>query len=714
VEYHALAPAPDAPLPPLFEDDAWEPAADAMVTQAPPLFEDEALGPADDAPPPLIEDDDWGPVADDISSGPQSKRLRLRVKTPQPAQLPTWYQALEIGGQEDVNAHARTVYLVTFSRILNSTLENTAHLRNLENLSREEVKACVINALEDPEPNRVAGGRPRSDEDKLTVEKVIVVRETHADGTFHFHVGVKLSSQSRFAAARRTLATRHGLASHWSSSHTQWWSVVRYMTHTNPPHKPHVDGERLVWSAPGVLFDVFEDAQERFLAKAWTKRREHKDEEAGSKTSRTTFSKLDFCELVIEKELKTKKRVLAYAQDYGTASMQSFCAKNQRQLKDLLEDAREWDTARTDAAMESKSDWEILCVAADETCRHGGLCVYAKAARDFFAAHACSFSPQRLAVALRAIIMNGPSKEHRVPFLIGATNTGKSTIIESFDSLFGVENVFHLPAETDTKGGALRGWMQDGTRMVFWDEFEPVVFVAKGVMPKSQFLKAFNGQTFEIQMNQRTHDGNTQFKWNRGAVFTAKEQGLWDLRAGVTEEDIAHMCGDYHGRLRARLKYTSVHKQSAPISPQLSATALLLCFCRQSRVDVFRCSGHIQRRTGGVPQCKHCLARWIRDESARHDADVALMATQALPSLTKPYGDSEGQVIAGLGELTASARIPCEIASELHLDLVNVGACDVRELYRSDWTALPVWAKLLPMQKRRLLSAVGIAPTSPA
>ena len=97
----------------------------------------------------------------------------------------------------------------------------------------------------------------------------------------------------------------------------------------------------------------------------------------------------------------------------------------------------------------------------------------------FVAAHACSFSPQRLAVAFRAIIMDGPSKEHRVPFLIGATNTGKSTIIESFDSLFGVENVFHLTAETDTKGGALRGWMQDGIRMLFWDEFEPVVFVAK-------------------------------------------------------------------------------------------------------------------------------------------------------------------------------------------------------------------------------------------
>ena len=84
--------------------------------------------------------------------------------------------------------------------------------------------------------------------------------------------------------------------------------------------------------------------------------------------------------------------------------------------------------------------------------------------------------------------MGGPSKDNRVPFLVGTTNTGKSTIVESFDELYGEDAVFHLPAETDDKGGALRGWMQD-KRFVFWDEFEPVVFVTKGVMPKSKLSK---------------------------------------------------------------------------------------------------------------------------------------------------------------------------------------------------------------------------------
>lgn len=109
------------------------------------------------------------------------------------------------------------------------------------------------------------------------------------------------------------------------------------------------------------------------------------------------------------------------------------------------------------------------------------------------------------------------------------------------------------------KGGALRGWLHD-KRFVFWDEFEPVTFIAKGVMPKSQFLKAFNGQVFQIQMNQRTHDGNLPFKWNRGAVFTAKENGLWDLQGAVTKEDVGHMKSRVEiFRWHVAVRYTRPH-----------------------------------------------------------------------------------------------------------------------------------------------------------
>ena len=144
-------------------------------------------------------------------------------------------------------------------------------------------------------------------------------------------------------------------------------------------------------------------------------------------------------------------------------------------------------------------------------------------------------------------------------------------------------------------------------------------------MPKTQFLKAFNGQTFEIQMNQRTNDGNKLFKWKRGAAFTAKERGLWTQRDGITAEDIAHI---------------------------------------KSRVELFRCTGEVQPRPGGVPMCQHCLAKWIRDGAAKHDA------RQVLPA---PALQSNPGTVDGLQELLDAAQAPASARHALLTEIVALG-----------------------------------------
>ena len=88
---------------------------------------------------------------------------------------------------------------------------------------------------------------------------------------------------------------------------------------------------------------------------------------------------------------------------------------------------------------------------------------------------------------------------------------------------------------------------------------------------------------------------------------------------------------------------------------------------------------------------------------------MAFMATQALLPFTQPSGANDGNLIAGFETLKSSMMISSDIACELHMDLVNLGACDVRELGRPDWLALPVWGKLREMERRRLLIAVGLA-----
>ena len=66
----------------------------------------------------------------------------------------------------------------------------------------------------------------------------------------------------------------------------------------------------------------------------------------------------------------------------------------------------------------SLTEWDILCHAVEEPCAHGDACIYASAATEFFRAHAAGFSRNALAACLRGVLVNGPSKDVRVPFLM--------------------------------------------------------------------------------------------------------------------------------------------------------------------------------------------------------------------------------------------------------------------------------------------------------
>ena len=58
--------------------------------------------------------------------------------------------------------------------------------------------------------------------------------------------------------------------------------------------------------------------------------------------------------------------------------MQAYVHQQQRKLKEHLEDAAEWASARLVAAAERETDWQTVCRAADGDCAHGDACGCAK------------------------------------------------------------------------------------------------------------------------------------------------------------------------------------------------------------------------------------------------------------------------------------------------------------------------------------------------
>ena len=517
-----------------------------------------------------------------------AKRTRLSQKTPA-----FWKEFRDSLGEE-ASAANQQVYMVTFSRVLPGS---AIHKRGLVQLTRSQIGEMLHDSFSNPVPSASGAGRPRAlDEGRALVEFLAVAKELHADGSPHYHAVVRLSQRMRFKQAKHTLMGRHQLPSHWPCTHSQLWSAARYI-HLATPQKPVVDTDIWVWTHDGSAVDLTEKSREPFTAVAWRKRRESKEASAvraGEKEP--SFGKLDLQALILSKHLHTKASLLAYVQEHGTHAAQQFVSRQQRRLADIIEDAQEWDSAKVDSLAEKMSDMQILYQAASRPCPHAPEpCPYGCAAATIFQQNGTSFSPHRLAAALRSVIQMGPSKTCRVPMLVGPSNTGKSTLVYPFDDLFGPKYVFHKPALGSTF--ALRN-ITKRKRFILWGDYRPVEFAHHYTVPTAAFLSLFIGKPTEIQVSQSFNDGNADVHWQRGVVFTAKEEGLWTPTSRVSAEDVRHL---------------------------------------QNRVEMFRFS-HSIVALRDVESCAPCMARWILEFSA---SAAAGSVQRPLPPADEAGGQAE-------------------------------------------------------------------------
>ena len=567
------------------------------------------------------------------------------------------------------------VYLITMSHVLGATLPDGRSYKDLETLTRKDVALAVVQAFNAPLPTGSIGGRPRKNPDEPNVLLVVVYKELHKDGDVHFHVAVKLRANMRFKSAKRALQERDCLPSHFSCSHSRLWSSIRY-GYIATPAKPDVDEEPWAWTpdwagpaSEAQSVDLFELSQEPFRADSWRKRREQHDKDALKKSAKTTFNKLDLTAVIISKHLYTKDSLLTYAQDYGTKPMQLFVHKNQRKLQVEIEDAKEWDSARDNAAFEAIDDWTLVCDSAKKACPHGvGLCTYSEAAKKIFKENAGTLCQKQLAAAIRDILVNGPKKTFPVPFLVGPSNSGKSTLLYPFDDLFHPRRVLHKPALGSTFG--LRNIVGGTKRLIFWDDFRPVEYAQEKTVPVSLFLTLFIGQWSEVQVSQSFNDGNKDVQWIRGALFTGKQEGLWEPTKTITAEEIQHM----RNRVR-EFVFTVVLAKGA---------------------------------MKDVVSCPVCMARWIVAGAAALDAAPGLQP--ALPTrvgIVSKLDVARVSAIVGLVDLLGALGFPDGAAIALVEDLEELGAISVKEPTRAEWEGLSVWAVLKPLQRRRLLLQLG-------
>ena len=580
---------------------------------------------------------------------------------------PPWYMlaALLSDVGAEVDGAPRDVYLVTISRMFVSPAQHGA-CADTTTLTSQQVGDAVRLALDDP-VSAGGRGRPRARIEGV-VEKVVSFRELHADGTPHFHVAVKLSKATRWARAKATLMERDHLPSHWSSTHTQFWSAVRY-GYIPTGKKPMVDASPYMWTASGTDLNLFEESQRPYAADMWKQRREQAEKAAEAEPTfkKRRFCKLDLTSIIIRSELRTEAQVMEYVQRYGTDEMQIWTNGHQDQLPKIIKEAKAWAAAHDDATAEKESDWQLVCKTADVACPHGGAgqCRYAQASSSFFAGNQGVLDKEALAAALRAVIIGGPSKVTRVPLIVGPTNTAKSTLVLPFDQLYGKSKVFHKPAMRSSFPLAN---IRKGKRFLFWDDYRPVDY-AQGAVPVTTYLSLFQGAPFEVALSGALNDGNEDFAWKRGAVMTAKEDGLWDAWGEVTPEDVRHM---------------------------------------QSRHIVFRASASLPNMRG-VAECAPHMCAWIKTFSDAFDARQVVRPFLGERTVPSPAASSAGphqELLAGMENLRLQANLGAAGAVALSEELRALGAVHVQEVTTDDWERLNAWQTLPPFEQRRLLSII--------
>ena len=197
---------------------------------------------------------------------------------------------------------------------------------------------CIITRIETASCRAVfllasscKGGRPPNE--PVDVDTAVVFLEEPR----HFHVALRLTNRAPFLPFKQALRVRSGLASHWSATHTMFWSAVRYGVFTTP-RKLQVDDEPVVWTRSGASLNLYEASQEAWNAGAIKRRREKAEQQAaaaalgpGAKKERVKFTVLDFKALVLGQGLWARSAVLAYVQQKGSAEMQRWVGSRRKE-----------------------------------------------------------------------------------------------------------------------------------------------------------------------------------------------------------------------------------------------------------------------------------------------------------------------------------------------------------------------------------------------
>ena len=505
------------------------------------------------------------PLAD---AAPKRRRLTEKTNVQQAS-------GNALPGEENADAH-RAVYLVTFAHPQQTHAADGGALLPPGAFTREGI-ACAF---------RDAAARPMHSEQwrrlhpttvlrPAEIELLTVFREFHTavDGArchAHYHIAVLFKTSVRFAPMKRALLQGHGLASHWSCSHTGYWSAVRYGRVPSPTKpQPALDPAPLAWAASGTHPPLDACVHEPTTAKALDARRirgEHAASARGKGAPRVR--EVDVWPVVVASGVRVasapmlaEKRLIQYAKAHCSDAMVAFLFKNRHRLAGLIRDVWAWEDVDALLAKEAQSRMDMLHAACSAGCQCRGA--WLDHVQRSFAANAIDV-PELCHYVLRALERGRHESVKVVVFLGRHGGEGKSLFLQPLTPLFGHDAVQRAP-----QAGRFPLMGLETKRVAVLDEwhFDP------DVLPLATQLLWFEGKPVPIAMPQNVagQSGHLEYTGDAPIFITAPAEVLSAMAASAG--------GPHSGQCTMLLRRLKVFHFTVPIpEPREALVPCTSCF----------------------------------------------------------------------------------------------------------------------------------------
>ena len=473
-----------------------------------------------------------------VASPKPLRRLRVKTHVQKPKQVPLLL--LDDWGNEEKQGSRRRVYLVTFPHPRASHSTCGRKLVAPESMPKKQTLMCLLDACKNPDYSD-----PKSLTWRTTVElkHAGVWREYHQPdegGEVHAHDHVPLQAQPTkqfaFLPVKKALLRRHGLATHWSCTHTGYWSAIAYVS-VPSPKKPAaaLDLDPELWAAVGEHPPLETCRHEPLTAVALRARAERKYLHAAEEGKKEKVSELDVWPLVVENRFKDGPddhtghlQLIAYAKDHCSPSMQAFLFKRRHTLPALIESIWQWENVGVVLEDATRSRLDTLRAAAGGVCLCSGLWPET-VVRSVIANE---IPLQELCTDVLYALKHGRSETTPVVVLAGGSGgEGKSFFLKPLIPLFGQEYVFPSP-----EPGTFPLLDLPGKKLVFLDDWR----FTRTVLPYETQCRWFDGSSLRVQrpQNQNGVTGHVTYE-GTAPIFATTKLGDMDRFAKLSEIDAA-------------------------------------------------------------------------------------------------------------------------------------------------------------------------------